>query len=240
MTRIDTQYAASVLQRPVFPSFRATEPYLKKLYRGLNSTTREKLDTLERDCQGFAFLKTSKNGKALLQIVYRTWSMLECYDFHTRNPNCGIEFNDIVTLRRLLQHAAISSEPSTDILHELSRLAIIAFTTDCLSPLYPGGVFHRNSARAIKMAVVKCINSGYFQLHSELMLWVLVLGGYIARETPLRLWYIQQLHNTPILPSRAGWALVQRISEQHLPFRFEPGRKCQEFWNEACMWTSHG
>jgi hypothetical protein len=166
--------------------------------------------------------------------------MLECFSFYVRNPNCGIDLYDIIILRRLLQHAAISSEPSTDILHELSRLAIIAFITDCLSPLYPGGVFHRNSAQAIKMAADKCIKSGDFQLHSELMLWVLVLGGYIARETPLRPWYIQQLHNSPLLISRADWALVQRVSEQYLPFRFEPGRRCLEFWNEACMWSSQG
>ena len=130
--------------------------------------------------------------------------MLECYAYLTRNPNCGIDLYDIVALRRLLQHTAVSLEPGTDMLYELSRLAIIAFISDCLSPLYPGTGFHRNNAEAIKKAIVNCIELGYFQFYSELRLWFLVLGGYIARETPLRSWYRHQLQNGPNIALDCG------------------------------------
>lgn len=240
MTRIDTQYAAAMLQRPFFPCPIAPEPYSQRLYARLDSTTREKLDNLERDCLGFAFLKTSKNGKALYRIALQTWTNLECFDYLIHNPTCGIDLYDIIILRRLLQNAAVALEPGTDILYELSRRAIIAFISDCLSPLYPGTTFHKNNAGAIKGIMLRCIESGHSRLHPDFMLWVTVLGGYIARETPHRSWYIHQLQSTPIAPSGAAWPHVQTVSEQYLPFRFEPGRLCLEFWNEACALSSNG
>jgi hypothetical protein len=228
------------MQKPVFPCPLATQPLFQRLYRCLDRATREKLDTVQKDCLGFAFLKTFKGGTALLQTVFRVRSMLECYDCFLRHQNCGIDLFDIIHLRRLLQHAVLSSDFATDALHKLSRLAILAFIADCLSPLYPGCAFHRNMAGAMKMAVLKCIGSGCLQPDSELLLWILVLGGYIARETPLRSWYVQQLRNSPIMASGANWDFVQKRSEQYLPFLFEPGRHCLEVWNEACMLPSYG
>jgi hypothetical protein len=240
MTRIDTQYAATVMRKPVFPRPRATQLFFQRVCSCLNLATREKLNNLQRDCLGFAFLKTFKGGTALLQNVFEVWSMLECYDYFLRHPYCGIDLFDIIQLRRFLQHEVLSSDPATEPLHKLSRLAILAFIADCLSPLYPGRAFHRNMAEAMKMAVLECIGSGGLQPNSELLLWVLVLGGYIARETPLRSWYVQQLRNSSVMASGANWDFVQKSSEQYLPFLFKPGRHCLEVWNEACMLPSYG
>lgn len=89
------------------------------------------------------------------------------------------------------------------------------------------------------LAIDECDKLGYWQMRPDLMLWATVLGGYTAREKPLRWWFAEQLRGSRVPTTPERWTDVQQIAEQFLPFKHGHGEGCQHFWNEAGSWLSN-
>ena len=235
---IDAVYAITTFQRPVFPLYDAAEKSLDNLWTKFDKHTKHRLRALEDDLQGFAILNDLENGRTLLEVVSKTRIVLESYSLFFRDPHCGIDMIDVMASRRVVQHAAVSSEPGVHPLYKVARVTLIAFTTECLSSLYPGHLFHRNVARTLLTLMEDCEGFRSCSRVPGFLLWVNMLGGFTARGMPLRFRYAEHLRKGPIEPIHKNWDLVLAISQQYLPFVFDHELGCKQFWDEACTYLS--
>ena len=151
-----------------------------------------------------------------------------------------MDFVVLVAARRAIQHDALSTKPSNDPLYKMCRLAIIVFLAECIEPMSILWPFHKYSSRALMLALDDCDRLGHWETRPELLLWATIVGGFAARETPLRWWYFEQIRSFPRnRPAGQSWDDVQKMAERYLPFKYRHGQGCQKFWEDARAWTSH-
>lgn len=189
-------------------------------------------------CQGFRFLRRKKNGSRVLAVLENAHALVEAYSTLLQGHDSGMDFRQLVTTWRTLQHQALSLAHGRDPLCELCRIGVIVYLTECLEPLPVIGAFHENGSRKLTMLIDECDKLGYWQTSPNLLLWVSVLGGYTARGSFLRRWYLEQLRGSPIQLSEERWEEVLALSQTFLPLRGQQGEGCRQFWKEACAWLS--
>ncbi|KIY03884.1 uncharacterized protein Z520_00575 [Fonsecaea multimorphosa CBS 102226] len=224
---IDIADSLSVLRAPAFPLFFPPSPVLQALRQC------RKPDK-PNSCHGFRFLRNRHLGRRLLSIIEDVDALLDAYDTVLTDPGSSIDFGQLVAAWRILQHQALSLPSGEDLLFNLCRVAIIVFLVECLEPLPVIGAFHRNGSRRLMLLIDECDKREYWQTSSNTMLWATVVGGFVSRETPLRLWYVEQLRGSPVTTTAEHWDKVLHLAEAYLPFRHRQAQGCQQFWSEGC------
>ncbi|KIW33635.1 uncharacterized protein PV07_00471 [Cladophialophora immunda] len=228
---IDIVDSISVLRAPAFPLFFPPSPVLQALRQC------RKPDK-SNSCQGFRFLRNRHLGRRLLTIIEDVDALLDAYDTVLKNPGSSIDFGQLVAAWRILQHQTLSLPSGEDLLFNLCRVAVIVFLVECLEPLPVTGAFHRNGSERLMLLIDECDKRDYWQTSPNTMLWATVVGGFISRDTSLRLWYIEQLRGSPITTGQEHWEKVLHLAEAYLPFRHRQAQGCQQFWNEGCKWLA--
>ncbi|OAP62958.1 hypothetical protein AYL99_02185 [Fonsecaea erecta] len=228
---IDIVESISVLRTPAFPLFFPPSPILQALRRC------RKPDK-SNSCDGFRFLRNKHLGRRLLSIIEDADALLDAYDTFLNDSGSSIDFGQLVAAWRILQHQALSLPSGEDLLFNLCRVAVIVFLVECLEPLPVTGAFHRNGSRGLMMLIDECDKRDFWQTSPNTMLWATVVGGFISRETSLRLWYIEQLRGSPVPTTAEHWDKVLHLGAAYLPFRHRQAQGCQQFWTEGCSWLA--
>ncbi|KAH0844328.1 hypothetical protein FOPE_09534 [Fonsecaea pedrosoi] len=229
--RIDIVDSLSVLRVPAFPLFFPPSPVLEALRQC------RKPDK-SNSCQGFRFLRGRHLGRRLLTMIEDVDALLDAYDTFLKGSGPSIDFGQLVAAWRILQHQALSLPGGEDLLFNLCRVAVIVFLVECLEPLPVVGAFHQNGSRRLMLLLDECDKRDYWQTSPDTMLWATIVGGFVSRETSLRLWYIEQLRGSAISTSEEDWDKVLHLSETYLPFRHRQAQGCQQFWSEGCSWLA--
>ncbi|KIW90741.1 uncharacterized protein Z519_08524 [Cladophialophora bantiana CBS 173.52] len=228
---IDIVDSISVLRVPTFPLFFPPSLILQDLRRHRKS---DKSDS----CQGFRFLRNRHLGRRLLTIIEDVDALLDAYNTFLQDSGSNVDFGQLVAAWRILQHQTLSLPSGEDLLFNLCRAAVIVFLVECLEPLPVIGTFHRNGSRRLMLLIDECDRREYWQTSPNTMLWATVVGGFVSRETSLRLWYIEQLRGSPITTSEEHWEEVLHLAEAYLPFRHRQAQGCRQFWSEGCGWLA--
>ena len=219
----------SVLKEPTFPLPFPPNYFLQVL---LKYRAPETSGAYRR----FHFLRRKRLGRRLFGIIEDVYALLNAYDSCIHDSSAAIDFGQLIATWRVLQHQVLSIPSGGDLLFELCRVAVTAYLTECLEPLPVVGLFHRTSSRRLMLLIDECDKLGYLTTFSGLLLWSTILGGWVSRSSPLHLWYVEQLRDSPIAVTEESWDEIRDLTEQYLPFRNRQLEGCLRFWSEACKW----
>lgn len=223
------------LRRPYFPPLIPTNKSLH-CFRGYwDAVTLRNFPAIG---SVFDFLPNSKPVRALSDVVSKARALFATYDIMLNRPEMGIDIVRWVVTRRAIQNEAMSVDASGDCLFRMCRLAVQMFIAESIEPWGHLCLYHENSSRALLLAIDECDRLNYWEVHSEVLLWATIIGGFTAREKPTRWWYAEQLRQSPIPLQEHSWMQVQALSENFLPFRYRQGEGFRHFWKEACTWLS--
>lgn len=223
------------LRKPYFAPLIPTNKLIH-CFRGYwDAVTLKKFPTIENV---FEFLPNSKPVRALSDVVSKTRALFATYDMMLNKPELGIDIVRWVVTRRAIQNEAMSIDDTGDCLFKTCRLAVQMFIAESIEPWAHLSLYHENSSRALLLAIDECDRFNYWEAHPDVLLWATIIGGYTARENPIRWWYAEQTRHSPIPLREDCWTEVQKLSENFLPFKYRQGDGLQHFWNEACSWIS--
>ena len=99
-------------------------------------------------------------------------------------------------------------EVSSASLYEAIRLTAIIYSTAVTFPIPPvQGLFHKIT-HWLKAVVEESELDPCWQLYPKTLLWILILGGIAAFNTPERVWYVQKLKAISSLLECSLWEAV--------------------------------
>ncbi|KAJ9614269.1 hypothetical protein H2200_002405 [Cladophialophora chaetospira] len=229
---IDLVDSLSTMREPTFPLFFSPKSLLQALRQ------QHRASSTSKACRGFRFLRNRRYGGRFLAITEDVNALLNAYAIFMQDGGAGADFRQFVATWRVLQHQTLSVVTGGDLLFDICRATVLVFLAECLEPLPVIGAFHRNSSRKLMLLVDECDKRDCWQTCPGLMLWTSMLGGYVSRESTLRLWFIEQLRGSRITKEERNWEEVLRAVDEYLPFGFRQAQGCQQLWREACQWLA--
>jgi len=244
LNRCDLYFASKYAIRPAFP--------WRRPHQSLVMTGRHLLDpiAIEFDSKlgrGFRYFRSTSTGRELLEILESFCEVTTALDHYARGGPTAPEFIDLIEARNTSQHRLLSQIPlqldpsDPDMcLHQACRLATLIFSDMVLFPLPSAQGVKPRLAPMLQRVLETCVQLGYWELNSQVLLWSLVLGAIAASFTPVRIWYVAKFMQQLEVMQIGQWSMLESVLTRFLwwkPVCSEPGRK---LWDEIFPPTVEG
>jgi hypothetical protein len=118
-------------------------------------------------------------------------------------------------------------------LYALCRLGCLSYMLIFLYPLSQGNGPHEQLARRLMVMLDIASSLELWTTHANLMLWVTIIGGMVAKGTPLRHWYIEELNNSGIKHALVAWPLVSSVLKNYLWLDIECEAEGMALWRAS-------
>lgn len=183
---------------------------------------------------GFRYLRSTASGRDLLELLEAMCEVVTALDHYARGGPTAPDLFDLIEARHTSQHRFLSQMPEqldlsdadSRVLHA-SRLATLIFSDMVIFPLPPTQGVKSRLAPVLQEALETCDLLCCWDLHSQLLLWVLTLGAIAATFTDTRSWYLDQLMYHLSALQIQEWPALEEICFRFLwwePVCGEPGR----------------
>ena len=164
------------------------------------------------------------------------------WDRYQKNTPDAPMLNQIVQARNAVAHDLLclpdistKVRSADECLYELGRLGTLSYILIFLHPLAHDTGPHAQLAKRLKVMLDIAISLDLWATDTNFMLWVTVIGGIMAKDTPLRHWFVEQLNKSGLKHTLVTWPPVSSVLSNYLWLESECGADGIALWRET--WT---
>jgi hypothetical protein len=230
--------AVNSTRKPLLPPLSIHESYIASLKMWATSPLR-----IHSPVLASAFWRLSEYGitDAMLQVLDSMGHITMAIDYHIQGTPGGLTLGKIAKTRIAIQKRVMllpSAEElnittlSTPNTYECCRLTAIIFSVAVILPIPNTYDVLQTLVQRLKAAIEVSGTESYGAECSEVLLWILVLGGIAALDKPERSWFVSQL---ALLVERLkiDWAAAERILETFLWLEIACSSSGRRLWSEV-------
>ncbi|KIV80502.1 hypothetical protein PV11_07998 [Exophiala sideris] len=237
MALCDLYFATKHIRRPAFP--------LQRPSMSLVLSGRHVLDSraIELDSElgtGFRYFRSNSTGYELLEVLESFSEVTNALDHYARGGSAAPELVDLIEARNASQHRLLSLLPKrvdlTDAevcVQQATRLATMIFSDMVLFPLPPTQRMKPKLARELVDILEACTLLRCWDVHGQVLVWILTLGTVAASFTPERTWYVEQLSYRLSVMSIDDLPELESICSKFLWWQPICGGPVQTLWYEV-------
>ncbi|KAK5031560.1 hypothetical protein LTR13_007549 [Exophiala sideris] len=237
MALCDLYFATKHIRRPAFP--------LRRPSVSLVLSGRHVLDSraIELDSElgtGFRYFRSNSTGYELLEVLESFSEVTNALDHYARGGSAAPELVDLIEARNASQHRLLSLLPKrvdlTDAevcVQQATRLATMIFSDMVLFPLPPTQRMRPKLARELVDILEACTLLRCWDVHGQVLVWILTLGTVAASFTPERTWYVEQLSYRLSVMSIDDLPELESICSKFLWWQPICGGPVQTLWYEV-------
>lgn len=194
---------------------------------------------------GFQSLPASTLDNPLFQAIDTICEISKGYDLYLRKDDSAPRLIHVIWGRNCLIHDLLSlpdrsSDPLSpdSCLYEVCRLATLAYMLLVLFPFPRVSGPHYLLAQRLMHILGSCWTFGLQQEYQDLFLWASMLGGILAEDTALRIWFIEELR-LPREQALKPWNLVKDVCTCFLWFEQDCDAPGEKLWMEVSQMIKH-
>jgi Fungal specific transcription factor domain len=167
-------------------------------------------------------------------------------DYHIRGKPCGLGLGAIYTARTAVQQRLLLLPASEELdippssstkpnIYECCRLAALIYGVAVVYPIPNSYLVFEQLVQRLKTAI-EVLDIKKFGIDlSGVLLWMVVLGGIAALDTPERSWFVSQLAFIVRTLDIEKWVEIENILETFLWLESACSEGGQLLWNEALL-----
>lgn len=122
-------------------------------------------------------------------------------------------------------------------LYELSRLGTLSYILIFLHPLSKDNGPYEQLAKRLMVMLDIATSLDLWAIDANFMLWVTVIGGMMAKDTPLLYWFVEELNNSALKHTLVAWPPVSSVLSNYLWLESECGADGTALWRETWALT---
>ncbi|KAK4938990.1 hypothetical protein LTR10_020649 [Elasticomyces elasticus] len=189
---------------------------------------------------GFRYFRSNSTGYELLEVLESFSEVTNALDHYARGGSAAPELVDLIEARNASQHRLLSLLPKrvdlTDAevcVQQATRLATMIFSDMVLFPLPPTQRMRPKLARELVDILEACTLLRCWDVHGQVLVWILTLGTVAASFTPERTWYVEQLSYRLSVMSIDDLPELESICSKFLWWQPICGGPVQTLWYEV-------
>ena len=227
------------LEQPAFPLLKSTKQILSSW-----ASPEEPAPCTYTLGIGFNGLSNSSSFPKLLGVISSLTETILGWDRYQRATLDTPILYQIVRARHAVLHdlqclpdLSIAVRAADDCLYELCRLGTMSFLLIFLYPLARENGPHELLAKRLMVMLDIANSMNLWKTHTNFMLWVSVVGGIVANESPLRHWFVEEIHNSGIKHTMVAWPPVSSVLMNYLWLESECEDEGVTLWQETWAMT---
>lgn len=139
----------------------------------------------------------------------------------------------LAALHDLLNLPTSSVNTAENCLYELCRHSTLAYMALALFPVSRKCGLHEELAKRIMALLDNADSFNLWSSYSKFLLWAAVMGGIMAKNTPLRAWFVNYLNDSGIKRTMVAWPPFNNLLTACLWLDSECDVEGLSLWNEA-------
>lgn len=139
----------------------------------------------------------------------------------------------LAALHELLSLPTSAAQTADNCLYEICRHSTLAYMALALFPVSRECGPHEELAQRIMALLDNAESYNLWPTYSRFLLWATALGGIMAKDTPLRSWYVNYLNNSGIKHTLIAWPPFSNLLTTCLWLESECDVEGQALWSEA-------
>ena len=145
------------------------------------------------------------------------------WDRYQRNTPDAPILHQIIRARTAIVHDLLClPDDSTNVrtadecLYELCRLGTLSYMLVFLYPLSKDNGPHGELAKRLMVMLDIASSLELWTTDANFMLWATMMGGIMAKDTPLRHWFVEELNNSGLKHTLIAWPPVSSVLSNYL------------------------
>lgn len=166
------------------------------------------------------------------------------WDRYQRNTPDAPILHQIVRARNAVVHDLLclpdifaTVRSADECLYELSRLGTLSYMLIFLHPLSKDNGPHEQLSKRLMVLLDIATSLDLWTTDANFMLWVTVMGGIMAKDTPLRHWFVEELNNSGLKHTLVAWPPVSSVLSNYLWLESECEADGIALWRETWALT---